>query len=250
MNEQLSLLPTISSEETVNQANKLIETPQDLTMQEKRIIWVLASFIDEKDTNFRRQKIKIEDFAKVIGINSKNFYNVVEDTIEGLVGKTVTINEGDRRIVLSWLSSAVYHKGKGIVELEFSEMLRPYLLQLNQHMLRTSFKLRNVLALKSRYSGRMYELLKQYENKESRYYPIDEFRELLNVPEGTHQLYSKLKEKVILRAKKDLDAKTDITFELKEYKESRKVVGVSFVVSTNLSNIVSSAQQLPPVRSK
>ncbi|MFS0788865.1 replication initiation protein [Shouchella sp. 1P09AA] len=248
MNQQLSL---ISNEETVNQANTLIETPQDLTLQEKRIIWVLASFINESDTNFRRQSIKVEELAKLIGIKSKNFYKIVQDTIDGLIGKTVTINKENKRTVLSWLSSATYHKGQGIVELEFSEMLRPYLLQLNQQLLsdNTSFKLGNVLSLKSKYSGRMYELLKQYEaTGESRYYSIEEFRDILHVPNDVHQLYSKLKAKVIMQAKKDLENKTDIMFELKEYKESRKVVGVSFVVSPNFSKIVSEADQLPTVK--
>ncbi len=123
-------------EETVKQAN-IIEMPQDLTLQEKRIILVLASFINEKDTSFRRQQIKIEDLAKLIGIDTakNSYYEVVEDTIEGLISKTVTFKKGNERTVLSWLSSATYDKGTGIVELEFSKMLRPYLLQLN-HQLR------------------------------------------------------------------------------------------------------------------
>ncbi|MCM3548647.1 initiator RepB protein [Niallia circulans] len=130
MDEQLLIL---SMEETVKKAN-IIEMPQDLTLQEKKIIWVLASFINEKDTSFRRQKIKIEDLAKLIGVDSKNFYKAVENTIEGLISKKVTLNKGNKRTVLSWLSSATYDKGTGIVELEFSEMLRPYLLQLNQQL--------------------------------------------------------------------------------------------------------------------
>ncbi|GIN09334.1 hypothetical protein J1TS1_34790 [Shouchella clausii] len=133
MDEQLLIL---SMEETVKKAN-IIEMPQDLTLQEKRIIWVLASFINKKDTSVRQQQIKIEDLAKLIGIDiaENSYYKVVKDTIEGLISKKVTFNKGNERTVLAWLSSATYDKGTGMVELKFSEMLRPYLLQLN-HQLR------------------------------------------------------------------------------------------------------------------
>ena len=231
--EQLSLLETstVSSEYIVSQSNELISTPQNLTANEKKIIFTLASLVQPEDENFRTHRIRVKDLADMMGIVSSNFYKKVEETVTELQKKTVVIQSDKSKLVVNWLSSSEYFRGKGFVELEFSEKLRPYLLDLKRNY--TGFKLTNVLSLQSAYSVRIYELLKSFEKLKRRSFSIEELRELLVVPPNAYKYYANLKSKVINKAKKDLEEKTDIKFEIEEIKKGKKVVGVTFYIERN-----------------
>ncbi|MDQ9761357.1 replication initiation protein, partial [Acinetobacter baumannii] len=77
--------------------------------------------------------------------------------------KDIFIDERDengvgRIIETSFVTTAIYDNKHGILTLEFSEVLRPYLLELKG--LFTSYRLDNALNLSSKYSIRIYEKLK------------------------------------------------------------------------------------------
>ncbi|WP_368502764.1 replication initiation protein (plasmid) [Alkalihalophilus sp. As8PL] len=230
--EQLILSDSkISPEYLVTQSNSLIEAPQDLTLQEKRIILTLASLVQPGDDNFRIHRIKVKDLADIIGIKEKNFYTKVESVIEKLQNKMLTIETERSKLNMHWLSSSEYFKGQGYVELEFSEKLRPFLLELKQNY--TPFKLRNVLRLRSEYYIRIYELLKQYEKVKKRVFSLEELRYHLNIPPDKYKQYAHLKNRILLKAQEELREKTDLIFEFKEQKDGRKVVGVAFYIKKN-----------------
>ena len=86
-------------------------------------------------------------------------YDHLKQSINKLVEKTFTIPEKDGLLVISIFSSAKYFYKNGLIELEFSPKMRPYLLNLKETF--TSYRAENVLTLKSFYSIRIYELLKQ-----------------------------------------------------------------------------------------
>jgi plasmid replication initiation protein len=230
--EQLALYESrVSPEYIVTQSNSLIETPQNLTLQEKRIILTLASLVQPGDNNFRIHRIKVKDLADIIGIKEKNFYSKVEDVVAKLQNKTLTIENERSKLNMHWLSSSEYFKGQGYVELEFSEKLRPFLLELKQSY--TPFKLRNVLGLRSEYYIRIYELLKQYEKVKKRIFSLEELKFHLNIPPTKYQQYSHLKNRIILKAQAELRENTDLMFDFEEQKEGRKVVGIAFFIKKN-----------------
>jgi len=106
--EQLSLLETstVSPEYIVSQSNDLISTPQDLTANEKKIIFTLASLVQPEDENFRTHRIRVKDLADMMGIVSSNFYKKVEETVTELQKKTVVIQSDKSKLVVNWLSSS------------------------------------------------------------------------------------------------------------------------------------------------
>ncbi|WP_099301915.1 replication initiation protein [Bacillus sp. Marseille-P3800] len=227
---------TLSLDNIVSQANQLINSPQYLTIHEKRIIWMLASVIDESDSSFRSHTFKVEDIARNLDVKTRNLYKAVETTIDSLIDKSFIIDDNGDKVKAGWLSSARYLKNKGMVRLEFSAELAPFLLLLKESGVdHTSFKLKNVLSLRSKYSGKMYELLKQYEGKSSPQIKVDELRKLLGVPDDVFPLYAKVKEKVIVKAQNDLKERTDIQFDFEQIKVGRKVESIIFHVNTNNS---------------
>jgi hypothetical protein len=91
-----------------------------------------------------------------------------------------------------------------------------------------------ILPLQSSYSIRIYELLKQYEKLRERSFQLSELREKLGIEDTEYSLYGNFKQRVLLQAQKELVKITDITFEFKEKKLGRRVVGVLFFIRSNI----------------
>jgi plasmid replication initiation protein len=130
---------------------------------------------------------------------------------------------------VNWLASAEYFHG--YVEIEISKKLKPYLLNLSR--LFTQFQLKNTIKLKSFYSIRIYELLKQYENIGERTLSVVKLRVMLGIEPDNYANYANFKQKVLLVAQKELTKKSDITFDIFEKKEKRKVEQIKFVIKHN-----------------
>lgn len=224
----------ISDHYIVTESNALIEARTNLDLYEERLIYILASRINPDDTHFQSCFFKVKDIADKLELTEKNFYKRIREIIHRLQKKMVTIEDKTNNTTLEahWLSASRYHHGKGIIELEFSQMLGPYLLQLKNNF--TNYKLWNVLYLKSFYSSKLYKLLKQYLHLGKRKFStISELKDKLEIEEGLYEKYSHLKNRVILTAQRELLEKTDIKFEIQEIKNGNKVVGIVFHISPN-----------------
>lgn len=217
--------------------NDLIQASYTLTLQEARIIILLASMITRDDTEFKLYKIAVKDFAEFIGLQrNKNIYRELLDITSRLRKRSLVIKKDNSILELGWLSSAEYYLNEGYVELEFSDKLRPYLLQLKERF--TKIQLDNILKLKGFYSIRLYELLKQWEKLRSKSVEVSELRYYLGLKEGSYKRYSHLKNGILLRIQEEINEKTDIYFSFTEIKKGRKVVIIRFEISRK-SNIES-----------
>ncbi len=106
--------------------------------------------------------------------------------------------------------------------------MKPFLLRLKERF--TTYKLNNVMKLRSIYSIRIYELLKQYQSIGKRTITIESLRKMLGIEPDEYKTYNNLKRKVIMVAHKEVNEKTDICFDYKEIKLSRKVNEIEFIV--------------------
>lgn len=203
----------------------------DLSLEEQKLILTLASMVQPKDEDFKPYKFKIADFIKLLGIQNQGKYTEVPKITKELMKKVFEIEEDDLFIQTAWLSSALYRKGTGIVELEFSPRLKPYMLRLNNMF--TQYKLVNILNMKSKYSPRIYEILKCNEYKKQRYIEIEveELRKLLKVEE-VYPLYADFKRFILIRTEKELAKLTDISFDFEEIKTGRKVTSIRFYIKS------------------
>ncbi|MCW6086517.1 replication initiation protein [Clostridium sporogenes] len=207
----------------------------DLSLEEQKIILTLASMVQPEDEDFKPYKFMISDFMKLINVNTKTKYIEIPKITKELMKKVFEINEGDTLIQTAWLSSATYKKGSGIVELEFSPKLKPYMLKLNSMF--TQYKLENILTMKSKYSPRIYEILKCNEFKKQGYIEleIEDLRKLLKA-ENVYPLYANFKQKLLKSTQKELKEKTDISFEFEEIKTGRKVTALRFYIKSKKQN--------------
>lgn len=218
----------------VRKANHLIEASYKLSALEQKIIALMASTIKPDDADFTAYPIRIRDFQSFTGTASNN-YERLEDVVVGLKEKNIKIvytNDEDKKVILnvSWLSSSKYTEGSGVIELCFDPTLKPFFLQLKARF--TKYKLKNVVQLKSQFSIRIYELLKQYEKIGQRLFSLADLRSVLGVEDGQYKLYADFKRKVLLVAQEELTKKTDLSFSFEEIKIGHSIGQVRFYIKS------------------
>lgn len=228
----------------VTKSNSLIEARYKLTLDEQRLILYLVSMVQPKDEDFKVYILSVKEFLSLIDIKNQNVYTHFKVMAEHLMSKPLVIKKENSTLVMNWLSSAEYYSGKGKIELSFDPKLKPYLLKLKANF--TSYKLKNVIMLKSFYSIRIYELLKQYERLKERIFTLQDLREYLSIDPDLYPMYSNFKQKVLSVAYRELKEKSDIYFEYQEIKQSRKVDKIKFTIhkKTNEPDGVQVAEEI------
>lgn len=218
----------------VTKANNLIKASYSLTLQEQKLILSLASMVSPNDADFKEYTLEIKKFMQILEIETQTKYSEIPKITKELMKKVFEIREGKEILQLSWLSSVKYKTGEGKVILKFDSSLKPYMLQLKE--LYTSYKLENILLLRSKYSLRIYEILKSNQFKKYWEITLVELKYILGIKEKSYDIYQNLKNRVILKAQIELKEKTDIYFEFEEIKTGRKVTSLKFIIKSNKNN--------------
>ena len=214
----------------VVKSNLLIEASYKLSAQEQWVILTLTSKIRNDDEDFKDYRISVREFAEIAGIRHKGEYQEIKEITKSLIGRVFTINEPSGHLQISWLSSAKYLEGEGTVALSFDPKLKPYLLQLKERF--TKYSLHIAVRLKSSFSIRIYELLKQYERVRERTFFLDDLKSMLGIQENQYALYGHFKAKILKVAQEELEEKTDISFDFEEIKVGRSVGKLRFFIKS------------------
>ncbi|MCC3358976.1 replication initiation protein [Bacillus sp. REN16] len=230
MGALLNTEKSINENNLVTKSNRLIEAAYKLTEIEQKIILTLISLVEPGDTKFRSFTFPIKDFTKLIGTKSEKRYKELEEITANLMSKVHQIRFEDGLTQVQWLTMAKYNYKQGTITLTLNEFLEPYLLDLKKEF--TSYQLKNVSKLKGHYSIRIYELLRQYLNmrKKERTFFLDDLREKLGCV-NIYPAYANFKQRVIVPAQKQINKKSDITFEFEEIKKGRSVNKIKFIIN-------------------
>lgn len=211
----------------VTKSNMLIEANYKLGVVEQKIILCLASNIQPTDSDFKTYTLPIKEFNKLLGLKGHAKYGELRKITKELMQKVFEVRINKKVIQVAWLSYVAYNETEGTIDIRFDPFLRPYLLELKREF--TSYKLENVVKIKSSYAIRIYELLKQYEKLNERTFLLTDLRKILGA-EDIYPAYANFKQRVLVAAQKELQKKTDINFKIEEIKTGRKVDKVKFVI--------------------
>lgn len=211
----------------VTKSNILIEANYKLTITEQKIVLFLVSKIRKDDDDFKTYTLPIKQFYELLGYKGNPKYSEMKKITKNLIGKVVEIKEEKKLKQMSWLSYVEYNENDGSVNLSFDPRLKPYLLQLKREF--TSYKLKNVMELKSGYSIRVYEILKKWQTIKEVEIPLKELREMVGATD-THREYHNFKKRVLTTAQNEIEEKTDIAFDYEEIKKGKRVVSIRFMI--------------------
>jgi plasmid replication initiation protein len=219
----------INDRSLVIQHNDVVRARYKLSLEEQRLMKVLISMLKDDDEEGKTYFIRAADIAEVLELKGENVYHTLKQVTARLLKQVLFIRrDGGGELQVSWLSSAEYLKG-GIIELEVSKKLRPYLLQLREHY--TKYQLRQIAKLKSGFSIRVYELCKSHQYQGGFTIEVDEIKKRFGV-DDKYKLYGDFKRKVLNVAKEEINKNTDILIEMFEEKKGKKVVAIRFSVES------------------
>lgn len=185
--------------------------------------------------DFNECKVDIKDFCRVCGIDLSNGrrYNELKNSIKQIADKSIWIEkENGDETLLRWIEKPTIHKNDGVITIRLDENLKPYLLELKEKY--TQYELIYTLKMKSKYSIRLYELLKsrQY-NKLRDYtvkYSIDELKKLLDAE--NYKGFKDFRRRVLDKATEEINLYSDINIELTAIKQGKTITEMEIHIET------------------
>jgi len=216
---------------TVTQNFNLINAKYKLTPLEMKFILNAISCLDSRnDEILQEYEIKVSELEHKMKIGEGQHIRL-KQFAKRLMSKPIVIDTGDKDFeVYNWFSRIKYVDKEAKFLVRFEEGLKPYLLELKDRFI--TYNLKHILPLTSTYSVRIYQLLKEYEKLNKRYFEVEELQEILQVPKS-YKSYTNFNAKVLKVAEKELKEHCDIYFTLEEEKEGRKVARLIFRIHKN-----------------
>jgi len=207
-------------------SNVLIEARYELNLIEQKIILYAVSKLDSKKENFNIISLNAKEFFKLIDTSTER-YTELRKIVKKLKSKEITIDTGNGEILTNWLASMEYKKDTGIIDLEFSIKLVPYLLQLKSRF--TRYQIKNILFLNNKHSIRIYELLKQYETIGRRSFRVDEFKKILLL-ENQYKRFSDFERRVLKPTMEEINEQTDININYEKIKRGKEIKTINYLI--------------------
>ena len=160
---QLVLDMCLNTSNYVCQANSLIGGKQALSINSAKIIRSAIMQVVREDSELRTYKVTISELAELLNVSRNNLYRDIGKISDEILKSHVEIRleqEGDavRWKKINWVSFIEYQSDVGLA-IKLNNDLKPYLLNLKQRY--TQYTLDNILAMKSIYAIRIYELLQE-----------------------------------------------------------------------------------------
>lgn len=227
----------------VVKGNELIQQNRfELSLPEQKTVAFICSMIKPMETVDKIRGVpyqleydfNIRDFCKICGIdynNGKNYIDV-KATLKKLSDRSMWITfleNPDEEVLCRWLSKVRTNKRSGIAHVELDRDMVPYLFDLGKKF--TQYQLYNILAMKSAFAVRIYELMKSYAFQKSKIFEIDELKHLLKVDDvKSYYNFNLFKTKVLEKAQEEINELTDINISFEPITKGRKVIKVKFII--------------------
>jgi plasmid replication initiation protein len=213
----------------VCQANAFVESRQNYTVNEKRLLSTLISFVKPSDRDFVGYELSIKDWAKTLGVSPKGLYQIADEITTGLMMKIVSIKDPNTLQFDKFhvLSRAKY--AEGILTLKIAWEMNDIFLQLQAKKNYTHYELAEFVTLTSTHAQRIYELIKQYQHSKNREREIElsELKMMLGI-EDKYPQFKEFRRKVLDVALKQIEEKTSLRYKWEGIKRGRKIHSIRF----------------------
>ncbi|MFT2112635.1 replication initiation protein [Marinomonas sp. 2405UD68-3] len=218
------------------QDNELVRSAYTMTLLEKRLLLHAISKIDSHKLPKEGQNINVEITAK----QWENLYNTpqpwrdLKNASRKLMNRQVTINPTAKKIlVMNWVDSTEYTSDA--VKISFGNKISHYLTGMLTKF--TQIDLLDVAKFDSAYTVRLYELLRQVEQKPLTdnwlKITVEEFRIIFDLGKK-YDRFSYLNQRVLTPSVRELNRKSDWNITLTTEKQGRSIYMLCFAFSSKL----------------
>ncbi|ODN41098.1 replication initiation protein [Piscirickettsia litoralis] len=226
------------SNEIVVKSNKLIEAGFKLSLQEQRILLMCISKVDSRvDLSRNDYIIRADEYAEQFSLTVAGAYQELKSIVNSLFERKVKVYDAENAIQTNfrWLSQIDYFDKQGQARLKFSEQVAPLLSNLKSAF--TSYELRFISGMRSSYSIRIYELLKQFGDIKKRTITLDWLRDRLEIQnEKSYQKFNPIKQRILEPAKADINKHTDIEMDYTPQKTGRRITAITFTFTSKIKS--------------
>jgi plasmid replication initiation protein len=239
MQNKLARTGTLEHENVV-MANALTRSAQGLNLAEKRILF---SAIAKMGNNFGEVYLYATEYAETFGLAPNQAYEQLKENVRNMRTRYFTLAPQDRTEAtavkkkgkkgmvweINWFASIGYHDGDGMIGLEFSPKIIPYLHELEREF--TRYKLKQACALRSVYSWRLLELFEQHTGNAGKGWwtvSVEDFCTAMEATNTHRKNFKDLRKKIIEPAINELVKKDGWLIGFEAVKEGRKVVRIRF----------------------
>ncbi len=146
--------------------NDLIQkTSYMLTTPQQKMLLFMISHIKPNDKPDTEYVFKIKDFLEISGQDTggSQYALFLANLLKIKNSSTYVFGTKDGHRVsttIGWIQDPFIDHDTGEVHIKFDEKIHPYLFELSEQY--TKYRLKNILAFKSKYAIRLYELLESY----------------------------------------------------------------------------------------
>ena len=221
--------------ELVVKDNVLINASYNLEVTEQRLI--LLAIINARETgngitSDSKLEIHASEYANRFDVSNEGAYWALKNAVLNLFERQFSFKEEDKKgnlgtVKSRWVSRIKYIDATATLEITFAPDVVPLITRLEQHF--TSYQLKQVTQLKSKYAIRLYELLIAW-REVGKVPQIDllEFRHKLGIESDEYIRMSDFKIRVLEQSIKQINEHTDITVTYEQHKKGRNISGFSF----------------------
>lgn len=221
---------------TVVKANELIQKSRfSLSLQQQKVVLYLISQITPFDEDFKLYEFSIVEFCKVCGIDydSGKNYADLKAAIKEIADKSVWIRLANgKQTLVRWIEKPYIDDNSGLIQIKLDADMKPYLLQLKENF--TQYELLWTLNFKSKYTIRLYELVKSIHYHEldtySRDFTLEELRGMLGAE--TYKTYQTFKVRVLEPSIEEVNQYSDKNVSFEPIKNGRAVSKIRLTIST------------------
>lgn len=222
--------------ELIVKDNALINASYNLEVTEQRLI--LLSIIRARETgqgisSDSKLEIHASDYASRFDVTKEAAYNALKNAVNNLFERKFSFKEihkdTNKEIVVKsrWVSRIAYVDDLATLEVTFAPDVVPLITRLEKHF--TSYQLKQVAQLTSKYAIRLYEFLIAWRDVgKTPVISLSEFREKLGLEMNEYQKMVNFKSRVLEPAIKQINELTDIHVKYEQYKTGRSISGLSF----------------------
>lgn len=215
--------------------NALINASYNLEVTEQRLI--LLAIINARETGNgitadSKLEIHASDYASRFDISKEGAYWALKNAVNNLFERQFSFKEADKKgnmgtVKSRWVSRVKYIDSTATLEITFAPDVVPLITRLEQHF--TSYQLKQVAHLKSKYAIRLYELLIAWrEVGKTPQIDRQDFRNKIGVEDNEYIAMNDFKKRVLEPAIKQINEHTDITVKVEQHKTGRTITGFSF----------------------
>ena len=216
--------------------NALLEASHKLSEVEQRLILLailkarkLCDTIDQLIDN--ELEIHASEYMNAFDVNKTTSYRALKSAVLGLFdakwGYRYINNSGNVAVRYErFIQSAEYVEKEAIVKFTFAKAIVPMLVELERNF--TSYEIKQVANLQSRYAMRLYEMLVQFRSTKNLKISLSDLRFRLGLLETEYETMSNFKKYVLDLAVDQINKNTNLKVKYTQKKRGRIIESFEF----------------------